>query len=77
MPEAYWTRIKVKPVLGIYYSPRHPNLRVIDKDNGGKADALNAAINASRYPLFCAVDADSILERASLQRVFDNKGELT
>ena len=69
VPEAYWTRIKVKPVRGIYHSPRHPNLRVIDKDNGGKADALNAAINASRYPLFCAVDADSILERASLQRV--------
>jgi cellulose synthase/poly-beta-1,6-N-acetylglucosamine synthase-like glycosyltransferase len=42
---------------------------VIDKENGGKADSLNAGINASRFPLFCGVDADSILQRDSLQRV--------
>ncbi|HXR59654.1 MAG TPA: glycosyltransferase [Burkholderiales bacterium] len=68
-PEAYWRRLEVKPVRGIYRSTRHPNLRVIDKENGGKADALNAGINASRCPLFCGVDADSILERSSLRRV--------
>jgi cellulose synthase/poly-beta-1,6-N-acetylglucosamine synthase-like glycosyltransferase len=68
-PEAYWRRLAVKPVRQIYRSTLHHNLRVIDKDNGGKADALNAAINASRYPHICGVDADSILERASLQRV--------
>jgi cellulose synthase/poly-beta-1,6-N-acetylglucosamine synthase-like glycosyltransferase len=67
--EAYWRRIAVKPVRGIYRSTRYPNLRVIDKENGGKADALNSGINAARYPLFCGVDADSILERASLRRV--------
>lgn len=70
-PEAYWRRIEVKPVRGIYLSAAHPNLRVIDKENGGKADALNAGINASRYPLFCGVDADSILERDSLKRVVE------
>jgi cellulose synthase/poly-beta-1,6-N-acetylglucosamine synthase-like glycosyltransferase len=68
-PEAYRERLKTKVVRGIYQSTRHPNLRVIDKENGGKADALNAAINASRYPLFCSVDADSILQRNSLQRI--------
>lgn len=68
-PEAYWARLPVKPIRGIYRSTRHPNLRVIDKENGGKADALNCGINASRYPLFCGVDADSVLERASLRRV--------
>ncbi|BBI53632.1 glycosyl transferase family 2 [Vreelandella olivaria] len=35
----------------------------------GKADALNAGINAARHGLFCAVDADSILQRDSLLRV--------
>lgn len=68
-PEAYWQRLAAKPVRGIYRSTLHPSLRVIDKENGGKADALNVGINASRYPLFCGVDADSILERESLQRV--------
>ena len=70
-PEAYWRRVETKPVRGIYRSVRHPSLRVIDKENGGKADALNAGINAARYPLFCGVDADSILERDSLRRVIE------
>jgi cellulose synthase/poly-beta-1,6-N-acetylglucosamine synthase-like glycosyltransferase len=68
-PEAYRVALPVQPVRTIYRSPTHPNLRVIDKANGGKADALNAGINASRHPLFCAVDADSILQADSLRRV--------
>jgi cellulose synthase/poly-beta-1,6-N-acetylglucosamine synthase-like glycosyltransferase len=68
-PEAYWRRIDTRPVRGIYRSTRVPNLRVVDKENGGKADAINTGINAARYPLVCVVDADSVLERASLRRV--------
>jgi cellulose synthase/poly-beta-1,6-N-acetylglucosamine synthase-like glycosyltransferase len=68
-PEAYRVRLPTQPVQAVYRSTRHPNLRVIDKLNGGKADSLNAGINAARYPLFCGVDADSILQRDSLQRV--------
>ena len=67
--EAYWKKLPTKPERGIWRSTRHPNLRVIDKENGGKADALNVGINAARYPLFCAVDADSILQRDSLQLI--------
>ncbi|PWF45377.1 glycosyltransferase family 2 protein [Massilia glaciei] len=68
-PEAYRVQLPTKEVRGIYRSTRFPNLRLVDKCNGGKADSLNAGINASRYPLFCGVDADSILQRDSLQRV--------
>jgi cellulose synthase/poly-beta-1,6-N-acetylglucosamine synthase-like glycosyltransferase len=68
-PEAYRVQLASQPVRGIYRSITHPNLRVIDKANGGKADSLNAGINAARYPLFCGVDADSILQRNSLQQV--------
>jgi cellulose synthase/poly-beta-1,6-N-acetylglucosamine synthase-like glycosyltransferase len=68
-PEAYRIQLPTEPVRGIYRSATHPQLRVIDKANGGKADSLNAGINASRYPLFCGVDADSILQRNSLQQV--------
>lgn len=67
--EAIRQQIRTQTVHGDYRSTRHDNLRVIDKANGGKADALNAGINSARYPLFCAVDADSILQRDSLQRV--------
>ncbi|HEX9473300.1 MAG TPA: glycosyltransferase [Steroidobacteraceae bacterium] len=68
-PEAYRVQIRTQPVRGIYRSLKHPNLRVIDKENGGKADSINAGINAARYPLFYAGDADSVLEPNSLARV--------
>jgi cellulose synthase/poly-beta-1,6-N-acetylglucosamine synthase-like glycosyltransferase len=68
-PEAYRVQIRTQPVRGIYRSLKHPNLRVIDKENGGKADTINAGINAARYPLFYAGDADSVLEPSSLARV--------
>ncbi len=56
-------------VRSVYTSRQFPNLRLIDKENGGHADALNAGINAARYPLFCAVAVDSIFERDSLRRL--------
>ena len=68
-PEAYRIRLETQPVRTVYRSSIYPNLRVIDKANGGKADALNAGINAARYPLYCAVDADSVLQPDSLQRI--------
>ncbi|MDB5868515.1 MAG: putative processive b-glycan synthase, Glycosyltransferase Family 2 [Polaromonas sp.] len=68
-PDAERQGLATKPIRGVYRSIAFPNLRVIDKENGGKADSLNAGINAARHPLFCGVDADSILSRDSLQRV--------
>ncbi|HTP12026.1 MAG TPA: glycosyltransferase [Bacteroidota bacterium] len=69
--QVYVRKIPTKPVRGIYLSDRPDlkNLVVVDKENGGKADALNVGINVSRYPLFCAIDADSILEDDALRMV--------
>jgi cellulose synthase/poly-beta-1,6-N-acetylglucosamine synthase-like glycosyltransferase len=61
--------VKCKTIRTVYESPTHPNLVVIDKANGGKADALNAGLNLSLYPLFCAIDTDSILESDALLRL--------
>lgn len=68
-PEVYQASLPTAPIRSIYVSQTHAKLRVIDKDNGGKADALNAGINLSRNPLFCTLDSDSILQRDSLQRL--------
>lgn len=61
--------LQTEPVRGIYRSVLHPRLTVVDKVNGRKADALNAGLNISRYPLFCAVDSDSVLEKDALLKV--------
>jgi len=56
-------------VRTIYQGVRHSNLIVVDKENGGKADALNVGLNYSRSALFCAMDADTILEPEALARI--------
>jgi cellulose synthase/poly-beta-1,6-N-acetylglucosamine synthase-like glycosyltransferase len=57
-----------KPVRAVFRSQLYPNLVVVDKENGGKADALNVGLLHSRYPIFCAVDADSLLDAKALLR---------
>jgi cellulose synthase/poly-beta-1,6-N-acetylglucosamine synthase-like glycosyltransferase len=60
--------LKHEEIRGVYMSLDHPQLLVVDKENGGKSDALNAGINASQFPLVCSVDADSLLEEDALMR---------
>ncbi len=61
--------VPTKTVKQIYWSAIHPNLWVIDKVNGGKADALNCGLNYCSTPYFCAMDADSLLEPDALSRI--------
>ena len=69
IPADIEARVPCKPILGVYRSPDNRSLVVVDKINGGKADALNAGINVSRYPVICAIDADSLVEGGALLRV--------
>lgn len=55
-------------IRGLYGAPNLPRLIVVDKDNGGKADAMNAGINVARAPLVCIIDADTLLESDALIR---------
>ncbi|NGP45351.1 glycosyltransferase family 2 protein [Bacillaceae bacterium SIJ1] len=71
VPKSIRVQIKCEPILGVYQSEIHPNLLFIEKVNGGKADALNAGINVSKYPYFCSIDGDSLLDRTSLLRVME------
>ena len=69
VPPAFTVRLQTKPVLAYYRSRTHAKLLVVDKANGGKADALNCAINAARFPYVIAVDADTLVEPDALQRL--------
>ncbi len=53
------------------YECRVKNIRItlIRKKNGGKGDALNMGINASEYPYFLCMDADSMLQGDSIERI--------
>lgn len=62
-------KIKVKEVKTYYEGKNKVKITLIDKENGGKADAINAGINASKYPYFLTIDADSILEKDSLTEI--------
>ena len=69
IPRTYPETISTKPLRALYRSRARTKLVVIDKENGGKADSLNAAINASRFPLVIAVDADTLIEPDALLRL--------
>jgi cellulose synthase/poly-beta-1,6-N-acetylglucosamine synthase-like glycosyltransferase len=55
-----------KPIRAIYESRDPIRLLVVDKENGGKADSLNAGLDVARSPLVCAVDSDSLIEPDAL-----------
>ncbi|MDP4160287.1 MAG: glycosyltransferase, partial [Bacillota bacterium] len=61
--------LNTKPVRGIYMNRSIPKLIVVDKENGGKADSLNAGINISSKEYFCGIDADSLLEDDALLKL--------
>lgn len=71
VPFAFEEKVESKPVINIYKSkiPSISRLTVVDKVNGGKADALNAGINISKYGIFAAIDVDCILEYESLLKM--------
>jgi cellulose synthase/poly-beta-1,6-N-acetylglucosamine synthase-like glycosyltransferase len=65
----YRRRIEHARVRGLYRSSLKPNLVVVDKENGGKADALNAGLNVARGELVCAIDADTLIDPDALLRM--------
>ena len=64
-------RIPCERIRGVYRSkdPSYNRLTVIDKNNGGKADSLNAGINICHSNLFVSIDADSIIESDSILKL--------
>jgi cellulose synthase/poly-beta-1,6-N-acetylglucosamine synthase-like glycosyltransferase len=65
----YRRSIVTAPVRALYRSAVYPNLVVVDKVHGGKADALNAGLNVAMGELVCAIDAGTLVENEALQRM--------
>ncbi len=62
-------KIDTAPIRAIYNSIEEKRLTVLDKENGGKADALNAGVNYARTDLVLAIDADTLVEKDALQKL--------
>src|SRR5690606_27163670 len=63
--------IETKQIKGIYKSknPAFKKLLVVDKENGGKADALNVGINVSSGEYMVCIDVDCILEQDAILKL--------
>lgn len=62
-------QVQSKNEIDIYENNDNIRITLVDKENGGKSDALNMGINISRYPLFICLDADSVLQHDSLKKI--------
>lgn len=54
--------IETREITAVYESAEYPNLTVAAKENGRRADAINAGATLARYPLLCVIDADCVIE---------------
>jgi cellulose synthase/poly-beta-1,6-N-acetylglucosamine synthase-like glycosyltransferase len=78
VPPAVMRRLRTERVRAYYRSHTWSKLLVVDKVNGGKADSLNVALDAARFPFVVACDADTLIEPDALLRLarpflFDQK----
>lgn len=64
-------KIETNKIRGIYKSKNQAfkKLIVVDKENGGKADALNVGINVSSGQYLVCIDVDCILEQDSILKL--------
>jgi cellulose synthase/poly-beta-1,6-N-acetylglucosamine synthase-like glycosyltransferase len=65
----YQKHFDTKPVKAVYRSIEYPQLLVVDKENGRRADANNAGVDHAHYPIICQIDADCVLEEDALLRM--------
>ena len=66
--------LETEPVREVLRSQTNPNVWLICKENGGKADAVNAGVNLARYRYVLVSDADSIFESGALHSALTTLG---
>lgn len=69
VPPAFTINLPTEPVRTYYRSRTYPRLVCLDKPSTGAGDALNAALNASRYPHAMIAAANVVFEPDALLRL--------
>lgn len=64
-------QVPTKSVKGVYksHNPVYSKLTVVDKVNGGKADALNVGVNIARNKYYVCIDVDCVLEQDAILKL--------
>ncbi|PIS02237.1 MAG: glycosyl transferase [Chlamydiae bacterium CG10_big_fil_rev_8_21_14_0_10_42_34] len=62
IPKYYVDELPTQKIKAVYRSKSYPEVIVIDKERGGKFDAINSAVNAAHNPFFVVLDADTFLD---------------
>ncbi len=74
------SKIKTQPLrAGVFKSknPAFEKLTIVDKENGGKADALNMGLNISKNKYVACIDVDCLLLEDALQKMIKPFLEIT
>ena len=72
VPPVFPSILQTAPVKHYYRSKLYPKLLVIQKENGGREDAINAGINASTAPFFSGIDGASFIEPDAINRLMQH-----
>lgn len=67
----YQRLVASKPAKAIYEIDVKVRITLVDKENGGKSDALNMGINVCNFPQFLCVDADSMIKKDALKKIVE------
>lgn len=67
----YRRLVESHEALNVYEGNGKVKIILVDKENGGKSDALNLGINISSFPTFLCMDADSMLQVDALHRIVE------
>ena len=67
----YRRLVESKDAKAVYENENNIKITLVDKENGGKSDALNMGINICNYPMFLCMDADSIIKKDGLKKIVE------
>lgn len=64
-----YKQVPCEDAQSVYENYEKVRIILVNKKQGGKSDALNMGINVSRFPLYMCIDADSMLQKDSLNKI--------